>query len=158
MFGLSFTEIMIIAAVALIAVGPKKLPGVARAVGRGFTEFKGALDEMRTTVYKEVQEPLKEAKSTYIDNLLLEREKVDGRLQSSGPPPEVEVDLGPYQKEGDEASQKVEARPPPPRPKSVETDGKSKNSAEPEEVEAVEDGASVNDVEKNINNNSEAED
>lgn len=75
MLGLSFTEILIVTAVALVAIGPKKLPGVAKALGRGFVEFKSAMDDMRTTVYKEVQQPMEETKSQYLDDLLEERKK-----------------------------------------------------------------------------------
>ena len=36
-------ELMVILAVALIVLGPKKLPEAARSVGRGFREFKETL-------------------------------------------------------------------------------------------------------------------
>ena len=36
-------EIVIILIIALIVLGPKKLPEVGRSVGRGMREFKGAL-------------------------------------------------------------------------------------------------------------------
>lgn len=85
MFGLGFSEIVVVMFVALVAIGPKKLPGVAKAMGRGMAEFRNALDEMRTTVYKEVHQPLnkalnqqpelKETSSEYLDRLLAEREK-----------------------------------------------------------------------------------
>lgn len=85
MFGLGFSEMLIVMLVALVAIGPKKLPGVAKAMGRGVAEFRSALDEMRSTVYKEVQQPiqqainqhpeLKETSSEYLDRLLAEREK-----------------------------------------------------------------------------------
>ena len=36
-------ELMIILAIALIVLGPKKLPEVGRSVGRGMREFKDSL-------------------------------------------------------------------------------------------------------------------
>jgi len=86
MFGLGFSEILVIMLVALVAMGPKKLPGVAKALGRGLAEFRNAMDEMRTTVYREVQQPLqkalkddgpelKETSADYLNRLLAEREK-----------------------------------------------------------------------------------
>jgi sec-independent protein translocase protein TatA len=36
-------ELMIILAIALIVLGPKKLPEVGRSVGRGMREFKESL-------------------------------------------------------------------------------------------------------------------
>lgn len=43
MFGLGFTEIIVILAIALIFIGPKKLPELAKTLGRGLKEFQGAL-------------------------------------------------------------------------------------------------------------------
>ncbi len=91
MFGLSFTELLIITAVALIAIGPKKLPDVARAVGRGLGEFKSALDEMRDSVIKEVKKPIDETRSDYIESLLEARKSAEHK----GAPPYVETNLGP---------------------------------------------------------------
>jgi sec-independent protein translocase protein TatA len=36
-------ELVIVLAIALIVLGPKKLPEVGRSVGRGLREFRGAL-------------------------------------------------------------------------------------------------------------------
>jgi len=55
MFGLGFSELLVICALALIFIGPKKLPDLARALGRGFAEFKRATDEFKTTIQEEVQ-------------------------------------------------------------------------------------------------------
>lgn len=42
MFGLGVGEILIILAAALIFIGPKKLPEIARGLGKGFKEFQNA--------------------------------------------------------------------------------------------------------------------
>ena len=47
MFGIGFPELMLILAIALIVIGPKRLPDVAKALGRGLGEFKRATDEMK---------------------------------------------------------------------------------------------------------------
>jgi len=47
MFGIGMTELMLIAAVALVVIGPKKLPDLARSLGRGFAEFKRATNELK---------------------------------------------------------------------------------------------------------------
>lgn len=85
MFGLGFGEMLIVGLVALIAIGPKRMPGVAKAVGRGIREFRAAMDDMKSTVYREVQQPMKEAldqkaelretTSEYLDRILAQREK-----------------------------------------------------------------------------------
>ncbi len=40
MFNLGFSEMILLAAVALIFIGPQQLPGIARALGRLINEFK----------------------------------------------------------------------------------------------------------------------
>ena len=49
MFGIGFPELLVIMAIALIVIGPKRLPDIARALGRGFSEFKRATDELKDT-------------------------------------------------------------------------------------------------------------
>ena len=36
-------ELIVVLVIALVILGPKKLPDVGRSVGRGMREFKGAL-------------------------------------------------------------------------------------------------------------------
>jgi len=45
MFGLGTGEILIIFAAALIFIGPKKLPELARGLGKGIREFQKAKDD-----------------------------------------------------------------------------------------------------------------
>lgn len=49
MFGIGFPELLLIMAIALIVVGPSKLPDLARALGRGYAEFKRATNELKET-------------------------------------------------------------------------------------------------------------
>jgi sec-independent protein translocase protein TatA len=42
-FNISPLEIMVIAVIALIVLGPQRLPEMARSVGRGMREFRAAL-------------------------------------------------------------------------------------------------------------------
>lgn len=50
MFGIGFPELLLILAIALIVVGPTKLPDLARALGRGYAEFKKATNELKETL------------------------------------------------------------------------------------------------------------
>jgi Tat protein translocase TatB subunit len=50
MFGIGFQELLLILAIALIVVGPSKLPDLARALGRGLAEFKRATTELKETI------------------------------------------------------------------------------------------------------------
>src|SRR5258705_5240704 len=47
MFGIGGPELLLILAVALIVLGPKKLPEIARALGKGLAEFRRATDELK---------------------------------------------------------------------------------------------------------------
>jgi Tat protein translocase TatB subunit len=47
MFGIGMPELLLIMALALIVLGPKKLPELARALGKGLAEFRRATDELK---------------------------------------------------------------------------------------------------------------
>jgi TatA/E family protein of Tat protein translocase len=47
MLGIGMQEIIIILIVALIIIGPKKLPDLARALGRAIGEFRKAADDLK---------------------------------------------------------------------------------------------------------------
>lgn len=44
MFGIGVQELIIIAIIALLIVGPKKLPDLAKTLGKGFRDFKNATE------------------------------------------------------------------------------------------------------------------
>jgi TatA/E family protein of Tat protein translocase len=45
--GLSFAEIGVVLLVALIVIGPDKLPKVAKSIGKGYAEFKRAFNDLK---------------------------------------------------------------------------------------------------------------
>lgn len=50
MFGINPMELMIILMVALIVVGPKRLPEIGRTIGRAFSELRRVQEEVRDTI------------------------------------------------------------------------------------------------------------
>lgn len=51
MFSLGFSEILIISVIALIFLGPEKLPEAARFLGRNIALFRRTMDEVRNEIY-----------------------------------------------------------------------------------------------------------
>ncbi len=47
MFGIGMTELLVILTIGLLVIGPKKLPELARSLGKGLAEFRRASTEMR---------------------------------------------------------------------------------------------------------------
>ena len=54
MFGIGIPEIIVIIVVALVFIGPDKLPGVLRSIGKGLVELKRATSDVRSTVQDEM--------------------------------------------------------------------------------------------------------
>lgn len=54
MFGLSFGEIVIIAIVALLLLGPDRLPEAAKTLGKGLREIRRATDDLKDQVEQEI--------------------------------------------------------------------------------------------------------
>ena len=86
MFGIGMPEMLVILALALIVIGPKKLPDLAKSLGRAMREFKRATNEFKETI--QLESELSEVKETFNDisdevkgavdlNLEPEKQKVD---------------------------------------------------------------------------------
>jgi sec-independent protein translocase protein TatB len=55
MFGIGLPEILIILAVALIVVGPDKLPELARSLAKGIMELKKTANSLRDNIQEEIK-------------------------------------------------------------------------------------------------------
>jgi sec-independent protein translocase protein TatB len=108
MFGLSFGEIVIIAVIALLLLGPERLPEAAKTLGKGLRELRRATDDLKDQVEREIS--LDDRKAPRPSLVPPVPAAVPG---PAGPPPPATAENVP----GLEAAL---AEAPPPPPESVE--------------------------------------
>ena len=60
-------ELIIILVVALIFIGPKKLPDLAKALGKGVAQFKGAMDDVKGTFDEGIKKEVKQVKDSLLE-------------------------------------------------------------------------------------------
>jgi sec-independent protein translocase protein TatB len=88
MFGIGMPEMLLILAVALIVIGPKKLPDLARSLGKAMGEFKKATSELKESI--QIDSELKDVKTTF--------NEIDRDLKKTAP---VGEDAHPVEKTAD---------------------------------------------------------
>lgn len=83
MFGLSFGEVVIIAILALLLLGPERLPDAAKTLGKGLRDIKKATDDLKDQVEHEIYgQPQKPARPALVPPVPMQ--PVPG---PAGPPP-----------------------------------------------------------------------
>ena len=103
MFGLGFTEVIVILVVALIVLGPDKLPDVARSIGKVMGDLRRTLDEVKREIANPLADPPHEP-----------RDGTDQRLGLAATPLNLEA-------ESDQATEQVEHNPSESDPGRTET-------------------------------------
>ena len=112
MFGLSGTELAIVLVLALLLLGPSKLPELARSVGKAVRDFKRATGDIRNTVesefYRMDQDPTAELPKA---PAVPAPSKAQGTVSAGGPELPAAGKLpGPYaQAEAEKAAQAAPA-------------------------------------------------
>ncbi len=87
MLGIGMQEIVIILIVALIIIGPKKLPDLARALGRAMGEFRRAADDLKDNLDIDGMKAEKEKLMREITQNQLNLKK---KSEADNPPPQTE--------------------------------------------------------------------
>jgi Tat protein translocase TatB subunit len=95
MFGIGLPELIVIAVVALLVVGPKKLPDLAKSLGKGLQEFKKASEGVTESI-KDTLKPddLKEDMEDFKDSLLYGK-KGEGEEPTDSPPKDASSQKSP---------------------------------------------------------------
>lgn len=82
MFGIGMPEMILILAIALIVIGPKKLPELAKSLGRALGEFKKATSDLKNSF--DIDDDINDVKHSFhsmdpdvkkIEDLKIESEK-----------------------------------------------------------------------------------
>lgn len=61
MFEIGFTELLLVGIVALLVLGPERLPVAARTLGRGLGQARRALNALKAQVDREIDMPALDA-------------------------------------------------------------------------------------------------
>ena len=78
MFDISFTELMVIAVVALIVIGPQRLPTVARTLGHLFGRMQRYVNDVKADISREMElEELKKLQTSMEDAARSMRDSVE---------------------------------------------------------------------------------
>jgi Tat protein translocase TatB subunit len=108
MFGIGIPELIIILIVALLVVGPSKLPELARSMGKALGEFRKLADDVKDTIEQEMaKEPETEDRTQKVEQTE-EQQKVEETPIADG---HMVVEEGSMQDMTQE--QRVEAEMPP---------------------------------------------
>jgi len=86
MFGIGTSEILIILLIALIILGPKEIPKIARTLGRTMREFQRATPKIARTLgrtMREFQRATDELKHTIDSEIEIDEEVTDKKPQEN---------------------------------------------------------------------------
>jgi sec-independent protein translocase protein TatA len=104
MFGIGMPELLVIAVIALLVVGPKKLPDIAKALGKGLAEFRKVTESATDTIKETLKtDELKKDMDGLKDSLLYGKEE-----EKEAPVPPNAADGA-----GSDASKPADSKPQP---------------------------------------------
>ncbi|KPJ76967.1 MAG: hypothetical protein AMJ54_09790 [Deltaproteobacteria bacterium SG8_13] len=97
-------ELILILAIALIVIGPKKLPDLAKSLGRAMREFKKATSELKGSLeldseMKEVKDAFDDIQSDIKDSVLEDKPRAGSDDSIDGKKADLEKDYTDWQKD-----------------------------------------------------------
>jgi len=86
MFGIGFQEMLLIMVVVLIFFGPKRLPDLAKSLGKGLAEFKKASEEVKKSIDDVMKEETAKAEGAMEEPPKEEPAKEEPPVAEASPP------------------------------------------------------------------------
>jgi sec-independent protein translocase protein TatB len=84
MFDIGFTEMLVIAVVALIVIGPERLPRVARTLGHLFGRMQRYVNDVKADINREIQlEELKDLQKSVVESAQAIEQSVSREITST---------------------------------------------------------------------------
>jgi sec-independent protein translocase protein TatB len=140
MFGIGTTEIVVILVVALLVLGPKKLPEIAKSLGKTLGEFRRVTTDVKRTIEMEADQEedvraRKRIKQEMAGKASKEDQPSDDKMSFSSqdresPQPEAEKSSRPEDRQN--ASSRLDEKDPYPEAKEVEESQDIEPEAKPE--------------------------
>lgn len=94
MFGIGSTELVVILIVALIVIGPAKLPEVAKSLGKALGEFRRVSTDVKRTIEMEVEQEEQRSKTEQARKELFPDKPAEGTPAQSAETPEAGAKSG----------------------------------------------------------------
>ena len=135
MFGIGMPEMLLILAVALIVFGPKRLPELAKSLGRALGEFKRATSDLKQTI--ETDTGLDDVRSSF-DEV---KKDIKSQVDLAGSVPDPSPKPSSIERDADQPLDKVkaafdkmnaQAEPSPPETDESEFDADSEAETPPD--------------------------